>query len=54
MLDCQQKKQKLAWIDLVEINGKEDVVKSISDTIKKDRRRKNKAERKARKRNHKK
>ncbi len=39
--------------NLVEISGTEKAVQSISDTLKKDRRRKNKAERKARKRNHK-
>ncbi len=48
------KETKARMDDLVEITGNEEAVQSISDTIKKDRRRKNKAARKARKRNHKK
>ncbi len=48
------KETKARMNDLVEITGNEEAVQSISDTVKKDRRRKNKAERKARKRNHKK
>ncbi len=48
------KETKARMDDLVEITGNEEAVQSISDTVKKDRRRKNKAERKARKRNHKK
>jgi hypothetical protein len=39
--------------DVVEITGTEEAVQSISDSVKADRRRKNKAARKARKRNRK-
>jgi hypothetical protein len=39
--------------DLVEVSGTEEAVQSISDSVKADRRRKNKAARKARKRNRK-